>query len=131
MGSLSITAEKIYAWTYFIKRKSSTVTFDDRIEVNVDLDGTWLGYDELLIVGPTTTYSPNVGAFGASTGYFNFGKYTDTSYVTDMSYWFGACPNLNPEGIQNLDTSNVTLMVNMFYGCRSLNKDLINGILLK
>ena len=42
----------------------------------------------------------------------------DTSNVTNMSYMFNGCVNLN--SISQLDTSNVTNMNNMFYNCSGL-----------
>ena len=45
-------------------------------------------------------------------------SYNDTSNVTNMSYMFFYCTNL--QTIPQLDTSNVTTMYNMFYSCSKL-----------
>ena len=45
----------------------------------------------------------------------------NTSNVTDMSYMFYGCASLKALDVNNFDTSNVTDMSYMFYGCASLN----------
>ena len=45
----------------------------------------------------------------------------NTSNVTDMSYMFYGCASLNTLNVYNLNTSNVTDMSYMFCGCASLN----------
>lgn len=44
----------------------------------------------------------------------------DTSRVTDMTYMFGACYDLQNLDLSKFDTSNVTNMNSMFDGCMSL-----------
>ena len=52
----------------------------------------------------------------------------DKIVPTNTSHWFTGCSNLTSiEGLQNMDTSNVTNMERMFYFCSSLtNLDLRN-----
>ena len=47
-------------------------------------------------------------------------KGSDTSKVTDMSYFFKECSGLTSLDVSSFDTSNVTSMLHMFYFCRSL-----------
>ena len=44
----------------------------------------------------------------------------DTSNVTTMNYMFYGCSSLTSLDLSNFNTSNVTDMNNMFYGCTSL-----------
>lgn len=66
---------------------------------------------------------------GGTTGYMTSCQYIksiifsdeiDTSNVTDMSYMFYYCKNLEHLDLGNMDTSNVTRMKYMFRGCESL-----------
>ena len=51
----------------------------------------------------------------------------DTSNVTDMSGMFNGCRSLTQLDLSNFNTSNVTDMTSMFYGCSSLTQlDLSN-----
>ena len=44
----------------------------------------------------------------------------DTSSVTDMSFMFYGCSSLESLDLSNFNTSSVTNMYSMFYGCSSL-----------
>jgi len=46
--------------------------------------------------------------------------YLNTSNVTDMSQMFYGCSSLTSVDVSNFDTRNVTDMLGMFYGCSSL-----------
>ena len=46
----------------------------------------------------------------------------NTSEVTNMSWMFGACPNLNNLDLSNFNTSKVTNMDHMFYDCAGLTR---------
>ena len=47
-------------------------------------------------------------------------EYLDTSEVTDMSGMFGGCSSLRALDLSRFDTSQVARMIAMFYGCSSL-----------
>ena len=47
-------------------------------------------------------------------------EYLNTENVTNMSYMFGYCSYLAPLDVSNFDTKNVTDMSYMFYGCSEL-----------
>ena len=47
-------------------------------------------------------------------------EYLNTENVTNMSYMFGYCSYLAPLDVSNFDTKNVTDMSYMFYGCYGL-----------
>ena len=49
-------------------------------------------------------------------------SYLNTSEVTNMSWMFGACPNLNNLDLSNFNTSKVTNMDHMFYDCAGLTR---------
>ena len=51
----------------------------------------------------------------------NFGNIFDTSAVTNMSGMFYGCTSLNTLDLTNFNTSKVTNMSSMFQGCTSLN----------
>ena len=51
----------------------------------------------------------------------------DTSEVTDMSYMFYGCSNLSELDLQSFDTACVTDMSYMFYGCKKLAKLNVTG----
>lgn len=46
----------------------------------------------------------------------------DTSDVTNMGNMFGSCSKLTNLNLNNFDTSKVTTMSNMFYGCNELTE---------
>ncbi len=48
-------------------------------------------------------------------------KYLDTSYITNMSQLLYGCANLKNIEFANFNTSKVTNMDSMFYGCKKLN----------
>ena len=52
----------------------------------------------------------------------------DTSNVTDMSYMFYGCSSLTELNMDGLDTSNVTNMGNMFLGCKLLTQLNVSGL---
>ena len=47
-------------------------------------------------------------------------EYLNTTNVTDMSWMFCGCRALTTLDVSNFDTKNVTNMSNMFYGCEAL-----------
>ena len=47
-------------------------------------------------------------------------EYLNTSEVTDMSYMFSGCSSLTSLDLRGFDTGKVTNMNSMFYGCSSL-----------
>ena len=47
-------------------------------------------------------------------------EYLNTSQVTDLSYAFSNCPELQTFDLSHFDTSNVTNMERMLSGCKSL-----------
>ncbi|MCQ2533954.1 MAG: DUF285 domain-containing protein, partial [Clostridia bacterium] len=49
-------------------------------------------------------------------------NYLDTSNVTSMSCMFYGCSSLNELDLSSFDTSNVTHIYGMFYGCSSLSE---------
>ncbi|EGS29268.1 BspA family leucine-rich repeat surface protein [Mycoplasmopsis anatis] len=48
----------------------------------------------------------------------------NTELITDMSRLFVNIKRKNYNGIEKWDTSNVTTMFNMFYGCQNFNQPL-------
>lgn len=73
------------------------------------------------------------GKFGYEYGYNNVGvtsldiRTVDTSNVTDISYMFYGCSGLKSLDVSSFDTSNVTYMGNMFDSCSNLTSlDLSN-----
>ena len=44
-------------------------------------------------------------------------NFIDTSLITDMSYIFSGCNNLQSLDISKWDVSNVKYMIDMFYDC--------------
>ena len=51
-----------------------------------------------------------------------FGKSFDTSKVTIMQRMFFGCSGLTELDLSNFDTSSVTNMAGMFYRCKSLSE---------
>ncbi len=49
-------------------------------------------------------------------------EYVDTSQVTSMTQMFFGCSSLAELDVRNFDTSNVTAMMNMFLNCSSLTE---------
>ena len=47
-------------------------------------------------------------------------EYLNTSEVTNMTYMFGYCPQLTSLDLSNFNTTKVTQMIAMFNGCRAL-----------
>ena len=47
-------------------------------------------------------------------------EYLNTSEVTNMTYMFGYCPQLTSLDLSNFNTAKVTEMIAMFNGCRAL-----------
>ena len=94
--------------------------------INITENGTYRkedGYNEIIVDVPGSSGNPkiNLQKEGLRLGYSTFTKVPeclDFSGVTDMSYMFTECANL--QTIPQIDTSNVTNMSYMFYNCSNL-----------
>ena len=107
----------------------------DAIDVSQKRDGSvraWLVDDVLYIAANGVIYAPEnsselfafsfYGSFRDETSLeaIDFGGCFDTSNVTDMSWMFYGCESLTELDLNGFDTSNVTDMSYMFCFCESL-----------
>ena len=69
----------------------------------------------------TSDSGPSSISFGDKTGLVSL-SYLDTSKVTDMSYMLWGCQSLTTLDLSNFDTSDVTNMKYMFYNCVTLTE---------
>ena len=97
-------------------------------------DPDWYNlYDQSTYTLPTTrvVFDPSFANARPTSTYawFNFMEclesiegieYLNTSEVTDMSYMFCDCPSLTSLDLSNFNTANVTSMTVMFYNCSRL-----------
>ena len=98
-----------------------------------DIDGTNEREVTEVEIGEELVFvtTPDVnGMFSKNGSKWDFGRYTDTSKVTDMDYLFGLCEVFNSD-IGGWDTSNVTNMDRMFQDDRIFNQDLSNWCVTK
>ena len=70
-------------------------------------------------VRPTSTGNW-FGGMSKLTSITGMKEYLNTSEVTDMRYMFYGCSSLTSIDVSGFNTENVTYMINMFYGCSSL-----------
>lgn len=103
--------------------KKEDISFNGKDLVNVYLVSTNNG-DIVYFVSKGKIVLPS-SARGILSGYENCEKINgiellDTSNVTDMGNMFADCKRLKSLDLSNFDTSNVTDMQTMFKGCESL-----------
>ena len=119
---------------FHLKNATETVKFNNNNGSQYaypayDLKGNYLGAKSLI--GPDEEFVILTGEDCSSlflsgryetNGSWEFGKYTDTSKVTNMRFMFNNCGDFNSD-IGNWDTSNVTNMQSTFNVARSFNQD--------
>lgn len=66
------------------------------------------------------TYNSSTHTYQSALSNIDFGDNFNTSNVTDMGLMFFGCSSLTSLNLSNFNTSNVTYMASMFSGCSSL-----------
>ena len=107
----------------------STIVYLNNKKIKIyNKNKTWLICDKFTKVGLYNIIIlldksiTSLGHFFAKCYYLSIDlTYFDSSKITQMDYLFGACEQLKKiEGLNNLDTSNVTNMEGMFIDCKEL-----------
>ena len=137
MGTQAMAEKKAYV-VYSVENKTLTFYYDENMDSNggmlVDDDYTdlpsWslnLGTTKVVFDSSFKSYQPkttkswfqsNFSLLKEIKGLDNL----DTSQVTDMSNMFTGCSSLEELDLSNLKTGKVTRMVSMFWDCISLKK---------
>lgn len=123
------TIKKIVFEDYFRKIEDAVEVFDISSEQNggvlvyiIGENGGYTAYiqgDGKIIANPDSSYLfDRFTSLEVIEGIENL----DTSQVTNMSHMFGRCRNLITVNLSSFDTSNVTDMSYMFHDCVSLTK---------
>ena len=144
---LLVTLQSTYAQTAYaiLSDDNTTLTFyyDSNKEereggiVNVNSTGGWNIHDSKNIT--TVVFDPTYANFTGITStalwfssYSNLTtinglEYLNTANVTNMSYMFSGCSGLMSLDVSGFKTDNVTDMQMMFYGCSSLTSLDVSG----
>ena len=124
---------------YVIDGNTLTFYYDDQMDERAGAQPGWLHgekYNNKVVVYAELTpscrfYKPESTSYMFSDYVYLTSilglEYLDTSNVTDMSWMFYGCPSLTSLDLSRFDTSNVTDMSDMFEGCSSLTSLDVSG----
>lgn len=120
---------------YYDKNKTSRegTVFNEESLTKSEAEYRWKAWGDNDARITTVTFDPSFEEYDGLTStafWFNFLKglstingleYLNTSNVTDMSYMFNFCESLTSLDLSTLNTANVTNMAHMFHSCSHLS----------